>query len=84
VHVCVCIAHINPTKGPSGMDYNMFKRLFTKYSYQVDAPEVKTFSTVRPKCPLVGVKKAVIQQENSILGCGILPGQGTRTEASTT
>jgi len=66
--VCVCIAHINPTKGPSGMDYNMFKRLFTKYSYQVDAPEVKTFCAVRPKCPLAGVKKAVIQQENSIWG----------------
>jgi len=50
------------------MDYNFLKRLFTKYSYQVDALEVKTFCAVRPKHPLAGVKKAVIQQENSIWG----------------
>jgi len=79
--VCVCIAHISSTKEPSGMDYNFFKRLFTKYSYQVDALELKTFGAVRPKHPLAGVKKAVIKTP---FGVGILPGQRIRTGASTT
>jgi len=50
------------------MDYNFFKRLFTKYSYQVDAPELKTFGAVRPKHPLVGVKKRSYSRKNSIWG----------------
>jgi len=63
VCVCVCVAHISSTGEPSGMDYNFFKYYSLCTSINRGIPELKTFCAVRPKRPLAGVKKAVIQQE---------------------
>jgi len=38
------------------------------YLHQPGGPEVKYLYAVRPKCPLAGVKKVVIQQEKLHLG----------------
>jgi len=51
VCVCVCIAHISPTKGPSGMDYNIFKYYSLCTSISQGVPELKTFGAVRPNSP---------------------------------